>query len=58
MITSGLHYPSFVKEDEIPFDPITVIITCGTYFGFVLIMLGVFIGLYEGVPINSKMVSY
>jgi hypothetical protein len=33
-------------------------ITTGTYVGYVIILAGIFIGLFTGTPISSRLVSF
>ncbi|VVC34480.1 Hypothetical protein CINCED_3A007181 [Cinara cedri] len=45
-----LHYNSFPGGNVS-----TVMITTGTYVGYVIILAGIFIGLFTGTPISSKL---
>jgi len=47
-----LHYNSFPGGDVT-----SIMITTGTYVGYVIILAGIFIGLFTGTPISSRLVS-
>lgn len=45
-----LHYNSFPGGDTT-----SVMITTGTYVGYVIILAGIFIGLFTGTPISARL---
>ncbi|KAL4120534.1 hypothetical protein QTP88_013206 [Uroleucon formosanum] len=45
-----LHYNSFPGGDVT-----SIMITTGTYVGYVIILIGIFIGLFTGTPISSRL---
>lgn len=47
-----MHYNSFPGGDAT-----SVMITTGTYVGYVIILAGIFLGLFTGTPISSRLVS-
>ncbi|XP_050431959.1 uncharacterized protein LOC126840338 [Adelges cooleyi] len=50
VIIFALHYNSFPGGDVT-----SIMITTGTYVGYVIILAGIFIGLFTGTPISARL---
>ncbi|XP_050538779.1 uncharacterized protein LOC126904099 [Daktulosphaira vitifoliae] len=51
IIIFALHYNSFPSTADISHS----MITTGTYVGYVIVLLGIFIGLFTGTPISARL---